>query len=117
MGGLQLAGYFFLPWVFRDISPTRVFAGGDADRWQVSGRHWSSSGAVEQPRTAQRRPSLRRPSIVSGARSRLPWFHVKTPILLGVAPRNVYANGVPEGYGFAEVPTACVPLESWVGPT
>lgn len=48
--------YFFLPWVLREISPTRVFAGGGADRLRVSGRHWSSSGAVEQPRTAQGRP-------------------------------------------------------------
>jgi hypothetical protein len=50
--------YFFLPWVLPGILVSRILA--VQERWARApgGRRWSSLATVEQPRTAQRRPSL-----------------------------------------------------------
>lgn len=58
MRGLFVRAYFFLPWVLPGILATCCFPA--QGRWAraLGRRRWSSLATVEQPRTAQGRPSF-----------------------------------------------------------
>lgn len=84
-----------LPWALREMSPTTVFAGGDADPLQASGRHRSSPGAVEQPWTAQVESQFRlRVSSYLGTRplGSFQLEHIRDWV------QQLRANGVPGSY-------------------